>query len=407
MTKKRVCVIGAGPCGLAVLNAFHSAQAKGQEVPEIVCFEKQDSVSGLWNYSWRTGVDQYGEQIPNSMYRYLWSNGPKECLEMADYTFDEHFGKAIPSFPPRAVLKDYVMGRTKKNGLEKHVRLNHIVRNVENLDDGSFRVTHENLKTRTGSSEIFTHVVVAIGHFSVPLFPSYPGLETYPGSLMHAHDFRDAATYKGQRIVLVGSSYSAEDIALQLYKYGAKEIIVSYRTKPMGFKWPDRIKEYPVLTKVEGSTVHFTDGQTYEADAIIFCTGYQYYFPFLPTNLRFDSPNIEYPAALYKGTIFNNDESVRNLMFMGMQDQWYTFTMFDAEAFFVRDYIMGKIPLPEKAERDADVKKWHDRCLAISNAYEAIDFQRDFVGDLLTVSFFSFSVFRFRNSYLTNFSDPS
>ena len=38
--------------------------------------------------------------VPNSMYRYLWSNGPKECLEFADYSFDEHFGKPIPSFPP-------------------------------------------------------------------------------------------------------------------------------------------------------------------------------------------------------------------------------------------------------------------------------------------------------------------
>jgi len=77
-------------------------------------------------------------------------------------------------------------------------------------------------------------------------------------------------------------------------------------------------------------------------------------------------------------------------MFMGMQDQWYTFTMFDAEAFFVRDYILGKIPLPEKSERDADVKIWHDRCLAISTPYEAIDFQRDFIGDLLSVSCFIF-----------------
>ena len=39
------------------------------------------------------------------MYRYLWSNGPKECLEFADYSFDEHFGKPIPSFPPRELKK--------------------------------------------------------------------------------------------------------------------------------------------------------------------------------------------------------------------------------------------------------------------------------------------------------------
>ena len=44
----------------------------------------------------------------------LWSNGPKECLEFADYSFDEHFGQPIPSFPPREVLYDYILGELKK-----------------------------------------------------------------------------------------------------------------------------------------------------------------------------------------------------------------------------------------------------------------------------------------------------
>ena len=39
----------------------------------------------MWNYTWRTGLDQHGEPVHGSMYRYLWSNGPKECLEFADY----------------------------------------------------------------------------------------------------------------------------------------------------------------------------------------------------------------------------------------------------------------------------------------------------------------------------------
>ena len=46
-----------------------------------------------------------------SMYRNLWSNAPKECLEYPDYTLEEHFGKAIPSFPPREVLYDYLKGQ--------------------------------------------------------------------------------------------------------------------------------------------------------------------------------------------------------------------------------------------------------------------------------------------------------
>jgi len=97
---KRIAILGAGPSGLAQLRAFQSAKTNGEDVPEIVCFEKQDDWGGLWNYTWRTGVDQYGEPVHGSMYRYLWSNGPKEGLEFADYSFEEHFGKQIASYPP-------------------------------------------------------------------------------------------------------------------------------------------------------------------------------------------------------------------------------------------------------------------------------------------------------------------
>ena len=80
---KRVAVIGAGPCGLAQLRAFQSAKAKGEEIPEVVCYEKQSNWGGLWNYTWRTGTDAAGNNCHGSMYRYLWSNGPKEGLEFA------------------------------------------------------------------------------------------------------------------------------------------------------------------------------------------------------------------------------------------------------------------------------------------------------------------------------------
>ena len=44
--KKRVAVIGAGPSGTAVLRAFQSAAAKGAEIPEVVCYEKQEDWGG-------------------------------------------------------------------------------------------------------------------------------------------------------------------------------------------------------------------------------------------------------------------------------------------------------------------------------------------------------------------------
>ena len=59
----RVAIIGAGPCGTAQLRAFQSASKAGGEIPEMVCFEKQEDLGGLWNYTWRTGVDEYGEPV--------------------------------------------------------------------------------------------------------------------------------------------------------------------------------------------------------------------------------------------------------------------------------------------------------------------------------------------------------
>jgi cation diffusion facilitator CzcD-associated flavoprotein CzcO len=51
--KKKVCVIGAGPCGMAAL--FNFAKLKSDNDVEVVCYEKQKNWGGLWNYTWRTG----------------------------------------------------------------------------------------------------------------------------------------------------------------------------------------------------------------------------------------------------------------------------------------------------------------------------------------------------------------
>ncbi|MEA5449727.1 NAD(P)/FAD-dependent oxidoreductase, partial [Leptolyngbya sp. CCNP1308] len=230
----RVAIVGSGPCGLAQLQAFETARAAGAAIPELVCFEKQDDWGGLWNYTWRTGLDEHGEPVHGSMYRYLWSNGPKECLEFADYTFDEHFGRPIPSFPPREVLYDYITGRATKSGVRRHIRFSNAVRMIAwSETTGRFTVTAEDLPAGRTYSEEFDHVVVASGHFSVPNVPAFEGIERFPGRVLHAHDFRDAQEFSGKRLLIVGASYSAEDIGLQCHKYGARHVTMCWRTKPM------------------------------------------------------------------------------------------------------------------------------------------------------------------------------
>ena len=94
--------------------------------------------------------------------------------------------------------------------------------------------------------------MVATGHFSVPNVPHFAGIETFPGRVLHGHDFRSADEFKGKNLVVVGASYSAEDIALQCHKYGAKSVTISYRTQPMGFHWPNGMKEVPLITRSRG-----------------------------------------------------------------------------------------------------------------------------------------------------------
>lgn len=378
---KRVAIIGAGPSGLAQLRAFQSAQAKGATIPELVCFEKQSDWGGMWNYTWRTGLDEHGEPVHGSMYRYLWSNGPKECLEFADYSFDEHFGRPMGSYPPREVLWDYIKGRVEKAGVRKYIRFNTAARHVSfDEQTGRFTVTVHDHKDDVTYSEEFDWVVVASGHFSTPNVPYFDGFETFGGRVLHAHDFRDALEFKDKDVLIVGASYSAEDIGSQCWKYGARSITSCYRSAPMGYKWPANWEEKPQLQKVEGNTAHFADGSSKHIDAVILCTGYKHHFPFLTEDLRLKTANRLWPLNLYKGVFWEDNPQ---LVYLGMQDQWYSFNMFDAQAWYARDVMLGRIPLPSKEAMHQENQQWREEELTLETAQQMFEFQGKYIDQLI------------------------
>lgn len=364
---------------MAQLRAFEAARARGAVIPDIVCFEKQADWGGQWNYSWRTGIDDHGEPVHSSMYRNLWSNGPKEALEFADYSFDEHFGRPISSYPPRAVLWDYIAGRVEKSDVRKYVRFSTVARWVEETEDGFF-LTSQDLIAGTTVREHFDKIIVASGHFSFPNVPEFEGIHTFPGTISHAHDFRGAENLDGRDVLLIGASYSAEDIGMQAYKMGASSVTLSYRSHPMGFDWPEGVEELPLLTRFDGENVLFSDGSTRRFDAVVLCTGYLHKYPYLPTALALDSPNNLYPAGLYKGAVWQNNP---NIFYVGAQDQWFTFNMFDAQAWYVRDVILGRVSLPGEAERAADIADWQARYAALPDHDSEVVFQADYIRDLI------------------------
>lgn len=359
----RVAIIGAGPSGITAMAAFQELKNKGQECPEVVVFERQEEIGGLWNYNWRTGVDKDGYSCHNSMYKHLWSNGPKECIEFPDYTFEQHFGEPTCSYPPRLALRDYIMGYAKNAKINHEwIRCNTMVKNVVfNEESKRFEITAQDLASEY--KEIFDHVIVSTGHFSVPVMPEFAGLGDYAGLTMHSHDFRAAEAFKGQTVVVVGKSCSAEDVASQLHKYGAKRVIITHRKadeagkwQPTGFHWSEGIEEKALMKSFKGNSVTFGDDSTVEADAIILCTGYKHWFPFLDKKIKLECENTMWLPELNMSI---QSKQCPNLYFLSMQDQYYTYNMFAGMAYYARDCILGKLSTATPL-KDSDGKEWSD-----------------------------------------------
>jgi trimethylamine monooxygenase len=145
---------------------------------EIICYEKENNIGGQWNAS-ALDFGTSGEPKSSCMYRNLWSNGPKECLEYEDYTFLEHFKKPTESYLPREALYDYILARAKKSDILKYIRFGMCVRWLSfDATQSQFTLHIEDLKTGGTKLELFDYVVVATGHFSTPNSPSCEGIET-------------------------------------------------------------------------------------------------------------------------------------------------------------------------------------------------------------------------------------
>ena len=141
--------------------------------------------------------------------------------------------------------------------------------------------------------------------------------------------------------------------------------------------------ERPLVTHFEGRTAYFSDGTQDDFDAVVLCTGYQHKYPFLPSGLSLKSPNVLYPAGLYKGVVWQQNT---NLFYLGAQDQYYTFNMFDAQAWFARDVMTGRINLPSLAEREADIQHWLQRLAALPDHDAEADFQTDYLRELIAAT---------------------
>lgn len=388
-----VCIIGGGPSGLSALSEIHE---RGDGQFQATCLEKQNAPGGLWHFDERTGVDHAsffsGQVVHGSMYLNLTSNGPKECLEFMDYTFDEHFAKPIGSFPPREVLYDYLKGKFAK--VIPYVQCGCEVYNVTPIYGSEGHPRFEVCWTDGKGAHLsrtFDYVVVASGHFSTPNIPDFKGLAEFEatfgdGSVIHAHNFRNGKAYQGKNILTVGASYSAEDIASQCLKYDVGNVTMCSRGRDMGcFKWPSNVvcKKNLERIDVDEKKVYYSDGSFSEGlpDNIILCTGYVHSFPFLSPEIAITPKrNTLVLEQLYKGIFL---EHCPRVMYLGMQDQWFTFSLFLGQASYMlqclKDEQSGKKFPPPLEIMQAHTKDQLDQEAKLKTDEDLFTFQGEYL----------------------------
>lgn len=160
-----------------------------------------------------------------------------------------------------------------------------------------------------------------------------------------------------QRVVVVGASVSAADIAVDLVNTAETPVhaIMVGRTfngyfGGEAFDHP-LISRHPSITSIEDRTVHLEDGSSIaDVDYIVFGTGYSWTLPFLP---QVPVRNNRVPD-LYQHVVWQHDPT---LLFIGAVGAGLTFKVFEWQAVFAARLLAGRATLPpfeeqQKWERD-------------------------------------------------------
>ena len=206
--RKKVAVIGGGVSGLAAAKAF---KERGHEVH---AFERSHDLGGVWELS--RSYPGVQTQSPKDLYHYT------DLPMPADY----------PEWPKGPQVHAYLHAYADKHGLKEAYSLDTAVASMTRRADGAPGWTLE-LQSPAGTrSEDFDFVAVCTGQFSDKNVITHPGQEAFEaqgGTVMHSSDYTDPALIRGKRVVVLGGSKSATDIAVNAAQNGAKSVTLVYR----------------------------------------------------------------------------------------------------------------------------------------------------------------------------------
>ncbi|WP_299609580.1 NAD(P)-binding domain-containing protein [uncultured Tateyamaria sp.] len=322
----RVAIIGAGPAGLATARALRIAG-----VPFTI-FERHSDVGGIWDTE-NPGTPMYAS-----------------AHFISSRTMSGHEGfpmpESYPDYPSNRQIVDYIRDFADCFDLHRDIRLSTSVDRVENTADG-WKVKTTCVGETT--DHVFRWLVCANGTNWEPNTPELPGQNSFTGTIQHAVTYKNSASLRDARVLVVGAGNSGVDIACDAafasqqayismrrgYHFVPKHIFgmpadvfaATSKWMPMwmsqrslgwvlrlltgdltrlGLQKPDHrpLESHPILNsqilhylqhgdliakpdiaRLSGDEVIFADGTCAVIDRIILATGYNWSLPYLDDDL--------------------------------------------------------------------------------------------------------------------------
>jgi dimethylaniline monooxygenase (N-oxide forming) len=207
--QKNVCVIGAGVSGLVAAKTF------GARGHKVTILERSGDLGGVWEPA--RSYPDVQTQSPKELYRYT----------------DKPMPDAYPEWPKGPQVHAYLSDYAREHGLMGRLRLSTAVVNMTRRSSGLPGWTLE-IKNPDGkvTREEFDFVAVCTGQFNERQTLGLPGEDTFKaagGKILHSAEHTDPELVRGKKVVVLGGSKSATDIAVHSVKASAGEVTLVYR----------------------------------------------------------------------------------------------------------------------------------------------------------------------------------